>query len=136
MRAPLAIAAGAVLLAGCQTMPPAAACPAGQDYVRTAQLFFARRTGEEPRVSDDEFRRFVDAELTPRFREGLTVMDAGSQWRNDPDKLVSGAARVVVIVLPKGHDESAKIEAVRAAYRTRFHRDSVVRIGAPSCVAL
>jgi hypothetical protein len=116
--------------------PPAPACPAGQDYLRTAQLFFARRTGEEPRVSDDEFRRFVDQELTPRFQEGLTVMDAGDRWRSDPDKLVSGAARVVVIVLPKGRDETAKIEAVRAAYRSKFHRDSVVRVGAPSCVVL
>jgi len=135
MRAVLAIAAAGLLAAGCQTVPPAPACPAGQDYLRTAQLFFARRTGEEPRVSDDAFRRFVDEELTPRFREGLTVMDAGA-WRSDPDKLVSGAARVVVIVLPKGRDEAAKIEAVRTAYRARFHRDSVVRIGPPSCVLL
>jgi len=135
MRAWLALAAVGLLAAGCQTMPQAPACPAGQDYLRTAQLFFARRTGEEPRVSDDEFRRFVDQELTPRFRDGLTVMDAAA-WRTDPDKLVSGAARVVVIVLPKGRVEVDKIDAVRAAYRTRFHRDSVVRIGPPACVAL
>jgi hypothetical protein len=136
MRAAAAIVVAGGLLAGCQTAQPGPACPAGQDYVRTAQLYFARRTGEEPRVSDAEFGRFVDEELTPRFRDGLTVMAAGNRWRDDPDKLVSGSARVVVIVLPKGHDESAKIEAVRVAYRTRFHRDSTVRIGPPSCATL
>src|SRR5262249_32391929 len=123
-----------LLLAGCQTLQPPPACPAGQDYVRTAQIFFGRRTGDEPRVTEADFRKFVDEELTPRFRDGLTVVDSGA-LRSDPDKLVGGAAGVVVAGLPKGGASPGRIEAARSASRSRFHRDSQLRYPPPSCVA-
>jgi hypothetical protein len=137
MRAVLALAATGTLLAGCASFsgPPTPACPAGQDYLRTAQLFFGRNVGDEPKVTEADFRRFVDEELTPRFPDGLTVLDGGGQWRGDANKLVREASKVVLIVLPKGRDASGKIEAVRSAYKARFHQDSVMLVTQASCVS-
>jgi hypothetical protein len=136
MRAFLALAAGAVLLAGCVSMPPPPpACPAGQDYLRTAQLFFGRNIANQPAVTEADFRRFVDQELTPRFPDGLTVMDGGGQWRGSQDKLIREASKVVLIVLPKSRDAGARLEAVRTAYKTRFRQESVLLVTQASCVS-
>lgn len=120
-------------LAGCSTAPKLA-CPAGQSQLRTAQLFL----GAKPpaRVSDGDIRKFVDAEVTPRFPEGVTVMDGGGQWRGDENRMIREAAKVVMIVLPETGDPAGKVEQVRAAYRAKFKQDSVVVMPPPACVEL
>ena len=47
--------------------------------MRTAQLFFGQNIGGERGVSEADFRKFVDEELTPRFPSGLTVLEGGGQ---------------------------------------------------------
>ena len=120
-------------LAGCATHPKLS-CPAGQSELRTAQLFL----GAKPpaKVSDREIRKFVDAEVTPRFPDGVTVVDGGGQWRGDENRMIREAAKVVMIVLPEKGDPTAKVEQVRNAYRARFKQDSVVLLPPPACVAL
>ena len=135
-------AGGAIVLAlalgGCvsvEHMVRAPACPAGQESVRTAQLFFGRNVGGKPGVSQADFQKFVDQELTPRFPDGLTVMDGGGQWRGSENQLIREAAKVVLIVLPKKGDTTQRIEAVRSAYKTRFSQDSVLLVTQASCVS-
>jgi hypothetical protein len=130
------VAAAAVLmlaLAGCMSAPKSG-CPAGQAQLRTAQLFLSAKP--PARISDNEFRRFVDAEVTPRFPDGVTVVDGGGQWQGDENRLIREAAKVVMIVLPETGDPAGRVEAVRAAYRTKFRQDSVVVMPPPACVAL
>ena len=120
-------------LAGCASVR-SQACPAGQDQVRTAQLFL----GAKPpaKLSDADLRAFVDREVTPRFPEGVTIVDGGGQWKGSADQLVREAAKVVLIVLPAKGDAIARIETVRTAYRARFQQDTVVVIPQPACVVL
>ncbi|MDB5498961.1 MAG: hypothetical protein JWP28_2992 [Phenylobacterium sp.] len=123
-------------LVGCATAPPPpAACPAGQEYRHTAQLFFGRNVGDKPGVSEADFRRFVDEELTPRFPDGLTVLDGGRQWRGDENRLIREASKVVLIVLPKGREVPGRIDAARSAYKIRFHQDAVLLISQAACVS-
>lgn len=124
-------------LTGClsATVVKAPPCPAGQEPQRTAQLFFGRNIAGQPGVSEAEFQKFVDQEITPKFPDGLTVMDGGGQWRGDENKLIREASKVVLIVLPRRGDASARIDAVRNAYKARFHQDSVLLITQSSCVS-
>ena len=121
------------VLGGCASVPPLA-CPAGQSQVRTAQLFL----GAKPpaKLNDADLRAFVDQEVTPRFPDGVTVVDGGGQWKGSADQLVREAAKVVLIVLPAKGDAIARIETVRTAYRVRFKQDTVVVIPQPACVVL
>ena len=123
------------VLVGCATAPPPPACPAGQEYRHTAQLFFGRNVGDKTGVSEADFRRFVDEELTPRFPDGLTVLDGGGQWRGDENRLIREASKVVLIVLPKGREVPGRIDAARSAYKTRFHQDAVLLISQSACVS-
>lgn len=94
-------------------------------------------------VSDAQWRQFVDQEISPRFPDGLTVLQATGQWRSRPTdghpvEIVHEDSRVVVIFhhgpaparsgsnAPADSDE-AKIEQIRAAYKARFRQDSVMR---------
>jgi hypothetical protein len=136
----MVVAVGLAGLAGCATAPPpkaesAMACPVGQEARRTAQLFFGRNIGGKAGVSEADFQLFVDKDLTPRFPDGLTVLDGGGQWRGDENRLIREASKVVLIVLPKGRDVSGRLEAARSAYKGRFHQDSVLLITQGSCVS-
>ena len=130
--------AGSMLLAlsGCAGLTPAPACPAGQQSMHMAQLFFGQNIGGKPGISDAEFRRFTDEELTPRFPAGLTVLDGGGQWKGPDNKLIREASKVVVLVLPaRGGDVARKLGEVRQAYNQRFHQDSVMLVTQTACVA-
>jgi hypothetical protein len=125
-------------LAGCaslQRQPAEPACPAGQEPLRTAQLFFGRNVGGKPAVSQAAFQKFVDEELTPRFPDGLTVMDGGGQWRGNENQLIREASKVVLIVLPRKGDTSRRIDAVRGAYKQRFNQESVLLVTQAACVS-
>jgi hypothetical protein len=125
----------ALSLAACATTPPTPACQDGQQRMRTAQLFFGRNVAGKPGVTDTAFGKFVDEELTPRFPDGLTVLDGGGQWRGDENKLIRESAKVVLIVLPKSRDAGDRIEGGRTAYKARFKQDSVLLITQAACVS-
>ncbi|WP_068878884.1 MULTISPECIES: DUF3574 domain-containing protein [unclassified Phenylobacterium] len=132
-------AAGALIvmlgLAGCASAARPLACPAGQAPLRTAQLFFGAK-GPAP-LDERALRRFVDQEVTPRFPDGVTVVDGGGQWKGSENRLIREASKVVLVVLPTtGDGGGAKVEAVRAAYRTKFKQEPVVVLPPPGCDAL
>ncbi len=124
----------ALTLAGCSSVEKAA-CPVGQESLRTAQLFFGQNIAGKPGVSDAAFRKFVDDELTPRFPNGLTILNGGGQWRGSENQLIREASKVVVIVLPAKGDSSKHIDAARSAYKQRFNQETVLMVTQASCVS-
>ncbi|MDO8799592.1 DUF3574 domain-containing protein [Phenylobacterium sp.] len=125
-----------MLVASCASLESRLTCAAGEEPMRTAQLFFGQNIGGKPGVSDADFRKFTDEVLTPRFPEGLTVLDGGGQWTGAENKLIREAAKIVVLVLPATHGENRrKLGEVRQAYVERFHQDSVMMISQRACVS-
>lgn len=123
-------------LTGCANLRPQPTCAAGEEPMRTAQLFFGQNIGDAPGVSDADFHRFVDEVLTPRFPQGLTVMDGGGQWTGPENRLIREAAKVVVLVLPaRDGDSQRKLGEVRQAYVQRFRQDSVMMVSQRACVS-
>jgi hypothetical protein len=129
----LGLLAGATLLSGCATLAPTA-CPPGQNPSRTVQLFFGRDIGDRVGVSDADFARFVDEELTPRFPDGLTVLDAAGQWRSNAGPIVREPSKVVILALPGRTGGEDKLDAVRQAYKTRFAQEAVLMTTQPTCL--
>ena len=114
----------------------AAHCPAGAHATITAQLFFGRNIGNRLGVTDADWARFLDEEVSPRFPEGFTVLDANGQWRDaDTRQIVREPSKVLVLVLDRDGVDRAAIASIVGAYRTRFQQQAVGAIYEPACVA-
>ena len=129
----LALAAGATFLSSCATLAPGT-CPTGQNPGRVVQLFFGRDIGDRVGVSDADFQRFVDEELTPRFTDGLTVLDAAGQWRSNTGPIIREPSKVVILALLGRAGGEDRLEAVRAAYKRRFSQEAVLIVTQPACL--
>ncbi len=112
----------------------AACAPPAQPMARV-QLLFGTTIDGERTLGEDEWRRFVDEEVTPRFPEGLTELSGHGQWRR-PDGVISHEpSRVLLMWYTPGQDRGRDIEAVREAYKTRFKQLSVMRVDGMDCVS-
>src|SRR5260370_450493 len=60
---------------------PAVGCNAPQRPMQQIELLFGRSIAGHLRVSEAAWSRFLAREITPRFPDGLTVLDAAGQWR-------------------------------------------------------
>ena len=131
-----ALALIAVLfLTGCVTAagPP---CPGGARPQLRAELIFGRGLKAGGEVSEGAWRRFLDREVTPRFPDGFTVLDARGQWRGPgAAKIVRERSKVLVVAMPEDVAGRARLDAIAAAYKRDFNQESVVGIVAPGCVS-
>ena len=136
-------AALAALVSGCATRAPAPAlhasapmvCPIGQSRAETVELVFGRNDGDRLAVSNDDWRRFIDEEVTPRFPDGLSVMDVQGQWRAPGGALVREPSKIVYLVLDGGPDDPAKIAHIRDSYKQRFRQKSVLLVSQKACIS-
>lgn len=128
----LAFLAFAVMLGGCATT--GGGCPSGTGPVETAELYFGRNIGPVLGVTDADWRAFVDDEVTPRFPGGLSVTDVSGQWKGDDGQVVREPSKALMLVLTGAPDETAKIEAIRAAYKQRFRQEAVMLVRRRACV--
>lgn len=141
MRTRLVAAALALLAAGCASERPPPAkeavitCPPGQSRATTAELVFGRNVGDRLAVSDDEWRRFIDEVVTPRFPDGLSVIDVQGQWRASNGQVVREPSKVLYLVLDGGPDDPKKISNIRQAYKQRFQQESVLLVTKAACVS-
>jgi Protein of unknown function (DUF3574) len=117
---------------GCATL--LGGCPAGLHSTPVAELIFGRNIHGGASVSDADWARFVDQEVTPRFPDGLSVLDVQGQWRAPNGTLVREPSKLLLIALPADDDGQTKLDAVRQAYKTRFHQESVMLIRSVACV--
>lgn len=129
------LAAALLLLgvAGCATPPPPA-CPPGQALVRVAQVFLGARP--PAKIDPAAIARFVDEEVTPRFPDGVSVVNGGDQWKGAENQIMREAAKVLLIVMPADGGGHRRLEAIRAAYRAKFGQDSAVFLPPPTCTPL
>jgi hypothetical protein len=122
---------GLIALTATGVAQPSLQCTGSQKPWIVAELLFGRGN-----VSDSNWDRFLAAEVTPRFPDGLTVYDARGQWRNPQTKTISRErTKVVMIAMPPDAGNEAKLQEVIEAYKTRFKQQSVGLIIRPSCVS-
>lgn len=146
--------AGALLLGGCLYGPMPAAVPASapasatlsgdaahpgatQGWVRT-ELYFGLGYADQPQhgVSEVQWRAFLDAEVTPRFPAGLSVLDVYGQWLDpgaaQPERLRS---KLIVLLHEDTPAARAAIDAVRSAWKQKTGDQSVLRVTQPADVS-
>lgn len=135
-----ALLAGALSLAGCATTAPPSQASASaslrgdaarptteRGWVRS-ELYFGLGLADAPREpAEARWRAFLDREVTPRFPDGLSVLDAYGQWqsrgRATPERLRS---KVLVVLHPDTAQDRERIEAIRVAWKRETGDQSVL----------
>jgi hypothetical protein len=107
---------------------------AAAPYARLELLFgLGRKDGTA--IGEAEWRAFLDTEVTPRFPDGLTVLNGYGQWRNSAGAIAREKSMMLLIWHRPAADTEARIEAIRSAYKARFGQESVLRADGISCVS-
>jgi hypothetical protein len=102
---------------------------------QVAQLLFGRDIGGRLGVSEVAWRRFVAREVTPRFPNGLTIIDVSGQWRDRRrGAIVREPSELIEIILPGRGDDQNRLDAIVAAYKRQFRQGSVGVIVQSACV--
>jgi hypothetical protein len=147
MRPTLLITLVAIFLCGCGYRSPAPAAQAtaptlsgdpahpGQTsgWVDT-KLYFGLGPTDNPDkgMSEAQWRAFLDKEVTPRFPDGLSVVDVYGQWQGvkqpAPERLRS---KMLIVDYPDTQANRDKIEAIRAAWKRQTGDQSVLRVTQP-----
>ena len=130
---------------GVQTSPKATSTLHGdqahptraQHWVET-KLYFGLGPADEPDkgVTEAVWRDFLDSEVTPRFPAGLSVADVYGQWQGRQEKAPERIhSKVLIIDYPATHENAARIEAIRAAWKQRTGDQSVLKVTQPADVS-
>jgi hypothetical protein len=139
MKAMAGIFLGVLLAcAGCAAHTPVASPTLSGDvahpaittgWLRTELYFGLGAAGQAGGVSEADWLAFLDKEVTPRFPDGLTVVDAYGQWQgagqSQPERLRS---KIVVLLYADSAARQSAIDAIRTAWKARTGDQSVLRV--------
>ncbi len=91
-----------------------------------AELFFGQSMPEGKSISAAEWQRFVDEQLTPVFSEGLTILDAGGQYKNRAGVIAKEPTKLVIVVYKSTAEKEAAIRKLIDEYKRQFRQESVL----------
>lgn len=114
---------------------PRAALAGSLNFART-ELFFGTAKADGTVVTDAEFMTFVDEEITPRFPDGLTLLEADGQFRNAAGAIIKEKSFLLILLYPVEdfRQASRRINAIRDEYKDQFQQESVLRADDPFAV--
>jgi hypothetical protein len=114
---------------------PRLQCQASARQLARLELLFGTSRSHRLPVAEEEWTRFLDTEVTPRFPAGLTVLRGPGQWRGNDGRPAKEQSNMLVICHEPTAQANTDIEAIRTAYKKRFDQESVMRVDGMSCVS-
>ena len=123
-----------LILAGCSAYT-VSSCPAGTDEFAEYQLYFGRSSGGVEVVSDEAWAAFLADTVTPRFPDGLTVVDGAGQWRGSDGVVQRERSKVLIILASPGEEGMRLTDEISQEYETRFSQETVLCVVRTACVS-
>ncbi len=133
----VAILAAVLALAACADIEVSTSeCADGGELWHEYRLFMGRGSGGAEVVSDEDWATFLADTITPRFPDGLSVIDVAGQGTTADGALERERTKMLLVLVPPT-DETAlnRMNEIGAEYKQRFTQDAVLRVVAPACVA-
>jgi len=127
---PSVVILAALLAAGCAPRDVVTGGAGLRPMLRT-ELYFGMSMPGGKAVSEAEWAAFLDAHVTPKFRDGLTVIDASGQCLSDSGEVVREQAKVLVVVHGDTPQSRIDIYNIISAYKRQFRQKSVLRVTEP-----
>ena len=137
--APAAFSQARTDSAGASSFVQIDGCPGpAEPFVRT-ELFFGSNKPDGTVVTQQQFQRFLDQVVTPRFPDGLTLLTGLGQFKGSNGVIQQERSMLLILLYPRGDARAAstKIEQIRAQYKEMFQQESVLRADErlPECVS-
>ena len=86
-------------------------------------------------MDDAAWEAFLSDTVTPRFPDGLTVLDARGQWRGSSGAIQSERSKVLLVLAPPGDDAPRLIAEIADEYIRAFQQESVLRVVGDTCAS-
>lgn len=117
--------------------------PAATSGWLDTRLYFGLGPANAPDkgVSEAKWRAFLDKEVTPRFPAGLSVLDVYGQWLSKRGQNTPGAqperirSKMLIVDYQASTENTAKIEAIRVAWKKLTGDQSVLKVTQPADVS-
>ena len=135
MRTAILVCLAVVAAAACSETKEPPPCPDGADSFVKYQLFMGRGGQSGEVVDDAAWEAFLGDAVTPRFPDGLTVLDARGQWRGSDGLVQKERSKLLVIMAPPSDDGMNLIDEISEEYERRFNQESVLRVVNDTCVS-
>lgn len=123
-----------LLVIGC-SQADAPVCPDGMDRFVEYQLFMGRNGPDGEIVDDEDWETFLADWVTPRFPDGLTVLDGKGQWRGSDGQVKRERSKLLVILAQPGESNDRLIDEISEEYRSQFNQESVLKVVEDTCVS-
>ncbi len=86
-------------------------------------------------VSDLQWEDFLAESVTPRFPDGLTVLDGFGQWRGESGEVQRERSKLLIVFAVEDGTVGSKVDAISAEYEDRFAQESVLRVVREACLS-
>jgi len=127
-----ALAAALLALAACTPPPVQTAAPACVAPLKPAlqvDLYFGA-------IGEREWAAFLDEEVTPRFPDGLSVLDVRGQSRNLQGRIERERTKLLVVVVFDAPAHRPKVQAIVEGYSRRYGQHNVFHVEHGVCAGL
>ncbi len=91
------------------------------------KLYFGLTKPRGETISESEWQEFVKTVITPRFREGLTVLDGSGQFLNSSGILIRENSKIVILIYESSSEKNQAINEIIAPYKGTFQQESVLQ---------
>ncbi|NQE34431.1 DUF3574 domain-containing protein [Microcoleus asticus] len=91
------------------------------------ELYFGLTKPGGETISEAEWQEFVKAVITPRFREGLTVLEGSGQFLNSSGILIRENSKIVILIYESSPEKNQAINEIIETYKCTFQQESVLR---------
>ncbi len=101
-----------------------------EKFIKT-ELYFGMSKPDGGEVSEADWEKFLDEDVTKRFPEGLTVLSGSGQYQDRANGQISKEKSKVIVILYAAKEKKTKnklIEEIRNIYKEKFKQQSVLRI--------
>ena len=132
----LAFAAVALALAACADVEVSTPeCEDGGELWTEYRLFMGRSSDGVEVVSDEDWEAFLADTITPRFPDGLSVIDVAGQGTTSDGFVERERTKMLLVLAPQDGDSLDRINEIAAEYKQRFSQNSALRVITEACVA-
>ena len=99
------------------------------------RLFMGRGIDGVEVVSDSDWDAFLAETITPRFPDGLSVIDVAGQGGSGGVLDRERTKMLLVLVPPTDDGALDRMNEISSEYKQRFNQNSVLRVITEACVA-